>query len=177
MLKIGEQAPDLSFKTLEHGQWKLSESNPQNFTLIVAYRGLHCPLCKKQLEAINKRIKEFEKLGVKVVAVSQDNESKAKETREKWDIENIVLGYDLDLIQATNWNLYISKAANEKEPSYFTEPGSFLVKSDGKLYSSIISNSPFARPDLDQYLSGIEYILEHDYPFRGTVRDISLATK
>jgi peroxiredoxin len=32
--------------------WELSEQKPENFTLIVFYRGAHCPICRKQLQEL-----------------------------------------------------------------------------------------------------------------------------
>lgn len=176
MLKTGEQAPDLTVKTLDGKIWKLSESKPDNFTLLIAYRGYHCPLCKKQLEEINSKLEKIEKLGVKVFVFSHDIEEKAKKTKKEWNIDKLNIGYDLDLKQAAEWNLYFSKAISDKEPKYFTEPGVFLVKKNGELYGANISTMPFARPDLDSLIEGIKYIRENDYPPRGQVRDISLAT-
>ena len=35
------QVPDLAFETLAHGRWELSQQKPQQFTLLVFYRGHH----------------------------------------------------------------------------------------------------------------------------------------
>ena len=38
------KAPELNFPLLNGGHWELKEQHPENFTLIVFYRGLHCPV-------------------------------------------------------------------------------------------------------------------------------------
>ena len=37
--------PALKVPTLTHGDYSLAADAPQAFSLIVFYRGLHCPLC------------------------------------------------------------------------------------------------------------------------------------
>jgi hypothetical protein len=39
---------------------------------------------------------------------------------------------------------------------------------DGDLHMVDISNAPFLRPDLEKLPSRIAYVLENDYPIRGT---------
>lgn len=35
------KTPDLSVETVRHGSWTLSSQKPENFTLLVFYRGPH----------------------------------------------------------------------------------------------------------------------------------------
>nr|WP_299036170.1 redoxin domain-containing protein [uncultured Tenacibaculum sp.] len=48
--------------------------------MVVFYRGLHCPLCKKYLQQLKKLLSEFEKRGVNVVAVSKYGYRKESKT-------------------------------------------------------------------------------------------------
>ena len=52
----------------------------------------------------------------------------------------------------------------------FAEPGLFVINSDGRLQVVDLSNNPFARPDLEVFVSGLEWIRkpENNYPIRGT---------
>ena len=38
------KTPDLEFETVDGNTWRLADQKPKNFTMIVAYRGLHCPI-------------------------------------------------------------------------------------------------------------------------------------
>ena len=58
--------------TLGHGGFSLAEDAAPNFTLVVFYRGLHCPICLKYLLELGRLQPEFDKRGVKVVAISSD---------------------------------------------------------------------------------------------------------
>ena len=38
------QAPVLSLPLVGGGTWSLADQNPKNFTMVIFYRGLHCPV-------------------------------------------------------------------------------------------------------------------------------------
>ena len=44
-----QAVPALQLPTLNHGGFTLSDDAAPNFTLVVFYRGLHCPICLKYL--------------------------------------------------------------------------------------------------------------------------------
>ncbi|WP_348646025.1 redoxin domain-containing protein [Cellulophaga sp. F20128] len=93
MIKPREKAPDLNIQLVNDTSWKLSEQSPKNFTMILFFRGKHCPVCKKQLEDLQATITKFTERGVNVIAVSSDTEEVAKETFKEWAIKDIPLGY------------------------------------------------------------------------------------
>jgi hypothetical protein len=47
MLKPRKPVPALDFDTVGGDRWSLAAQKPQNFTMIVFYRGLHCPVCRR----------------------------------------------------------------------------------------------------------------------------------
>jgi len=159
-------APALSVPTVGGSQWTLSDQTPENFTLVVVYRGLHCPICKTQLRGLQRKLPEFAEKGVEVIALSTDNAERAETTKMDWGLEKLTLGYGLSIESARDWGLFVSTGIN-KEPAQFSEPGIFLVKPDGTLYFSAIQNMPFARPPLDELLMAIDFVVKNDYPARG----------
>ncbi|MGY5351408.1 peroxiredoxin-like family protein [Wenyingzhuangia sp. IMCC45533] len=167
MIKPKEQAPDLKISLVNDTQWSLQDQTPKNFTLIVFYRGKHCPVCKNQLEELQSKISDFTDRGVNLIAVSMDGEDKAKATHKEWDIKSIPLGYELSEDKAREWGLFISKGISDKEPETFSEAGLFLIHKDGTVYWESIQSMPFGRPPLKEVLSGIDYILDKGYPARG----------
>ncbi|MDT0677213.1 redoxin domain-containing protein [Autumnicola musiva] len=163
----GKEVPGLIVDTTNGMQWELRDQKPENFTMIVFYRGLHCPVCKKYLEELNTKIDKFRNKGVSVICVSGDSKERAEETAQKWDIGNLNIGYGLVPEDARKWDLYISEGIKEEEPDVFFEPGLFLIKPDFSLYASSIQSMPFARPKFDELLKAIDFVLEEDYPARG----------
>jgi len=160
-------APDLQFQLLNGNQWNLADQNPDNFTLVVFYRGLHCPLCKKYLQQLQELLPEFEQRGVNVVAVSMDTEKRARLSRQKWELSNLTLGYDLSEKSARDWALYLSAGVKDGEPNEFSEPGLFLIDNNNKVYYSAINSNPWGRPYLPSFVKAVDYIVQSGYPARG----------
>ncbi|WP_373058755.1 redoxin domain-containing protein [Zunongwangia sp. H14] len=162
-----KEVPGLIVDTVNGMQWELRDQKPENFTMIVFYRGLHCPVCKKYLEELNSKIDKFREKGVSVICVSGDSKERAGKTAEKWDVENLVIGYGLAPEDARKWDLYISEGIKEEEPEVFFEPAIFLIKPDFTLYAASVQSMPFARPKFDDLLKAVDFVLEKDYPARG----------
>lgn len=162
-------APDLRFPLLNGDLWSLKEQNPESFTLVVFYRGSHCPLCKTYLQQLEDLLPDFEEKGVKIVAVSMDTEKRARSSRKDWELSEIPLGYDLDLETARNWSLYISEGIKEGEPDVFSEPGLFLIDNSNQVYYSAINSNPWGRPYLPSFVKAVDYIIKSGYPARGEV--------
>ena len=45
-LKPRQQIQELEFDTVAGSRWSLAAQQPQTFTMVVFYRGLHCPVCR-----------------------------------------------------------------------------------------------------------------------------------
>ena len=167
MLKPRKETPDLTVQLVNGDSWVLSKQTPESFTLIIFYRGFHCPKCKQYLQDLHRFLGKFNEMGVHVLAVSSNTEDLAKETYIEWELDGLSLGYGCSIEEARNWGLFISKGIKEKEPKLFIEPGVFIIKSDGKLYASSIQTMPFARPPIREIYGAIKYITKERYPARG----------
>jgi peroxiredoxin len=164
--------PALSVPTLDHGHFDLQAEKPANFTLVVFYRGYHCPVCGKYLLELGRMLSEFEQRGVSVIAISSDAEPRARLMAEKIGMPTLRMGYGLTLNVARQWGLYISEGHGKtsigiEDPPMFSEPGVFIVRSDGTLYFGSSQTMPFARPRFDELLQSIDFALKRDYPARG----------
>lgn len=165
--KPRQEVPELVVNTVNGMDWNLRETQPENFNLVIFYRGLHCPVCKSYLEELNGLISDYSERGVNVIAISSNNKELAEKTVENWDIDNVNIGYDMPIEEARKWDLYISEGINDKEPNEFIEPALFLIRPDQTLYASSIQSMPFARPKLKELLKSIDFVLDKDYPARG----------
>lgn len=163
----GAPAPGLMIETTR-GPWTLSENSPENFTLVLFYRGLHCPMCKGVLGDLNRLVDDYDATGTDVIAVSMDGADRAAQTVTDWGLDKLRLGYGLTEDQARAWGLYLSDGINEKETQVFCEPGLFLIDADGRIYLINIGSMPWARPDIVGLPAKIAFALEKSYPVRGT---------
>lgn len=166
-MKPREKTPELEVDLINDTKWSLHKQSPEKYTLLVFYRGLHCPVCKKQLSNLQDKLDEFNDRGINLIAVSMDSEERAKKTGKEWSVDSLPIGYGLTKEKAQEWGLYLSKGISEKEPELFSEPGMFLIRKDGTLYFSAIQTMPFARPSLDDVLKAVDFIEDKDYPARG----------
>jgi peroxiredoxin len=83
-----QPAPELAVPTLSGATWSLADTKPQRFSLIVFYRGLHCPICTIYVAELNKLVSEFTTRGVETIALSCDTEARAREARRNGDSRN-----------------------------------------------------------------------------------------
>ena len=167
-LLMGHRAPKLEIQTLEGNSWSLADQTPKTYTMIVFYRGLHCPICETYLSALKEKLATLTSLGVNVIAISGDERDLAAIMADRAQLQTITVGYGLSPADMKAWGLYMSKGHFVKEPALFSEPAVFLVKPDGTLYLANIGTHPFARADLDSLISGIDYVIANQYPDRGT---------
>lgn len=172
MLLPRRQVPGLSLPTVAHGTFDLATENPDKFSLVVFYRGLHCPICAKYLLELERLVPEFGRRGVAVVAVSGDSPERAAAMAGKIAADALRVAYGLPLVQARAWGLYISESRGKtsigiEEPARFSEPGVFLVKPDLSLYYAALQTMPFARPNFNDLLAGLDFAIAADYPARG----------
>lgn len=169
-----QKVPNISLPLISGESWSLSDEKPQNFSLLVFYRGRHCPVCRSQLSDLKRNLDKFSELGVNVIAISSDTLARASDTHADWKLGDLRLAYGLSLEEARNWGLFISKGIGEtsigiEEPDYFSEPGIFLIRPDQSLYFSMIQTMPFARPQWADVLKAVEVVLKKNYPARGEV--------
>ncbi len=162
------QAPALSLPLVGGGTWTLSEQKPDAFTMIVVYRGYHCPICKAYLGKLEGMMDDAKGYGLNVVAVSMDPQDRAEKAKQEWGLQKLPIAHGLSESDVKTWGLYLSTSIKEAETARFAEPGLFWVRADGSLYLIDVANMPFARPDLEILLPKAKMAKENNYPARGT---------
>jgi peroxiredoxin len=158
---------ELDVATVDGERFRLSECSPNAFTMIVFYRGFPFPICKPYLREMDHKLDEFASRGVDVIAVSTDTKERAARSREEWELGRLPVGYGLEIATARGWRLFISRGIKEPEPAEFAEPGLFLVRPGGTLYSVAVQSMPFARPHFSDVLAAIDYTIKNNYRPRG----------
>ncbi len=171
-----QPVPALSLPLVGGGTWSLADQSPENFTLVVFYRGLHCPICSTYLGDLNRKAAQFAERGVTILVASSDGAERAAEAKENWGLDALEIAYGLSLGEARNWGLYVSSGIGKtsigiEEPALFSEPGLFLVRPDGTLYFGTVQTMPFARPAFGDLLKALDFAIARDYPARGEILD------
>jgi len=168
-LTSGGKLPSFTFPKIGGGEITIGKAQAAgNWQLVFVYRGLHCPVCKQYLTRLQELKDQFTATKAEIVAISGDPEEKAKSMVEAAAL-NFPVGYGLTIGQMQELGLYISIPRSPEETDRpFAEPGMFAVNADGKVQLIDISNTPFNRADLGELVETVEWIIENDYPIRGT---------
>ncbi|MCB1754862.1 MAG: AhpC/TSA family protein [Gammaproteobacteria bacterium] len=172
MLMPRQKTPDLSVRTLEHGDFDLATEASQRGTVICFYRGLHCPICANYLKDFERQVPEFDKRGVNAIAISSDDKERTRAMAEKIGATQLRFGYGLSLAKAREWGLYISTSRGKtsigiEEPALFSEPGLFMVTPQQTLYYGSVQTMPFVRPHFSELVAALDFAIANDYPARG----------
>jgi len=172
LLMPREKVPALDVPLTTGGRFALAVDAPERFDMLVFYRGLHCPICAKYLLELERLAPEFASRGVRITAISSDDEDRGRQMADKVKASAVKFAYGLGLTTAREWGLYISAGRGKtsigiEEPALFSEPAVYLVRPDGTLYYGAVQTMPFARPPFQDLLGAIDFAIAKDYPARG----------
>ncbi len=174
-LQAGDAFPNITVSTLDGDTVTLGQPAAGcDWQLVVVYRGKHCPICTRYLNNLETIKQGLADIHVDMIAVSGDSKAQLEEHLSKLEV-SFPLYYGLSQKQMQQLGLYISLPRSENETDHnFAEPGMFVINQDGNLQVVDISNNPFARPEIDTFLSGLQWIRnpENNYPIRGTANYI-----
>lgn len=138
-LKNGDPLPAVEFKTAGGNQFRLPEDLAGSFGVVLIYRGAWCPVCKSQLSGYVEAKSTLEELGIKVVALSVDDEAtSAQFAKQIGAAFPIGYGADPDTIAA------VTGAFTNPDPHYL-QPTSFIVAPNGTVLSILYSSSAVGR--------------------------------
>ncbi len=172
-LHAGAEFPALSVYDSDETLVDIAKpTGDSDWKMVVVYRGRHCPLCTKFLNGLSGFRQRLLDIGIDLAAVSADSKEQLTAHMEQLDV-NFPLFHGLTPEQMQDLGVYVSVPRSEKETDHnFAEPGLFVINGHGSVQVVDISNNPFARPDLEVFVSGLEWIRapENNYPIRGTYR-------
>lgn len=162
-------APAIDAVGADGTPFTLPTAPEDGLSVIFFYRGVHCPVCKSQIEELASREDELRAMGLSIAAVSMDDSDRFSGQQKEWGLGTLTIAHGLTEASARDWGLYLSDKAKDAEPLRFAEPGIAVLKSDGSIYAMFLQNTPFARPRLDDLKEGLSFVMKNDYPVRGTV--------
>lgn len=165
----GALFPRISLNTLKERKVELGKPRKgKDWQIVVTYRGKHCPMCTAYLKQLEHLKDRFYNLGVDIIAVSADPESKASAHVQEMEL-TFPVAYDLSIEQMKELGLYISHPRSAQETDRpFGEPGLFVINEKNQVQITSVSNAPFARPELRVLLGSLGYVRDNNYPIRGT---------
>lgn len=178
-IDAGSEFPEIEVKKPDGSKVKLIETAPgegeadgrgERWQIVVVYRGKHCPICTRFLKDLSSAVGEFKELKTDIVAVSADSLEQLQQHIES-DLSDVTvpLYCEMQMEDMKRLGLYLSDPASESETDHtFAEPALFVIRPDSKVQLVEIANGPFIRPNIGLLLKGLKYIIENNYPIRGT---------
>jgi peroxiredoxin len=174
-LQLGDQAPDFEALTHEGKPFKFSNSYSQRPVLLIFYRGGWCPYCNLHLQAVQSKIKEFEGLGVSVVAVSVDKPEKAAQTvQEKTLTFDVISNADAQVLKnyklvheipvelaakyKNEYNIDLEAASGETH-HIVAIPAVYVVNKIGKIIYAFANEDYTVRKNPQELLVALEDLL------------------
>ncbi|EPD68711.1 redoxin domain-containing protein [Streptomyces sp. HGB0020] len=139
LLNTGSAFPALNVHTVGGGDLDIREELAGSFGVVLFYRGSWCPYCTAQLRAFQRAADRFAQEGIKVVALSVDDETTTKELVEKHKL-TFPVGHSADaraIAAATG-------AFVNDEPLHLQSTG-FVLAPDGTVITAVYSSGAIGR--------------------------------
>jgi peroxiredoxin len=155
LLQPGDTFPDLSFTVPGGETVTVPETFAGHFGVMLFYRGSWCPYCNAQLRAFERATGTLSELGVRVAALSVDDEVTTEALIDKHKL-NFPVGFGADahtLAEATG-------AFVNPDPVYVQSTG-FVLDPDGKVLVGVYSNGAIGRLVPEDVAGLVRYTKEH----------------
>ncbi len=166
-LKVGAKAPDATLPEVSGKTVKLADAYAEGPTYVVFYRGGWCPFCNLQLHELSTAKPEFDKRGVRLVAISVDKPDEEAKTQAKQGVPfamlsdsslaahkafNVVHVPSPEEAKAlANFGVDLDKYSGQTHHD-FAVPAIFLVDKTGTVRWQHVDNEYKTRPSTRQLL-------------------------
>jgi peroxiredoxin len=139
VLQNGARFPHLTIDAVGGGAISLPGDLAGSFAVVLLYRGSWCPYCNAQLMAFSRAHDALTGLGVKVVALSVDDDATASAFVKTHDLR-FPVGHsaDVDHIAA------LTGAYTNAHPKYFQSTG-FVLDPSGCVITAVYSSGAIGR--------------------------------
>ncbi|RXK07055.1 peroxiredoxin-like family protein [Halarcobacter bivalviorum] len=171
-LKVSDKAIDFELPNAVNKPVSLKEALESNdFVVINFYRGIWCPYCNLELQALQSINSELEKLNAKLIAISPQTPDSSLTTKEKNELEFEVLS-DKDNKVAKEYGLVFSLAeelrpiyksfgidivaANEENSFELPMPATYIVNKNQEIIYSFIDEDYTKRSEPQTILDIIQ---------------------
>jgi peroxiredoxin len=151
-LQNGQTFPALDVAAAGGGAIRIPQSLLGSYGVVLIYRGAWCPYCQAQLAGFRRASEKFAEIGIKVVALSVDDEATTLGTIEKFKL-NFPVGHSADADKVAS----VTGAYTNESPHYLQTTG-FLLAPDGKILNAVYSSGPIGRLVADDVIGMVAYL-------------------
>lgn len=151
-LQNGETFPALSVHAVGGGSIQIPETLQGSYGVVLIYRGAWCPYCQAQLAGFQRASEKLTEAGIKVVALSVDDEATTKGAIEKHKL-SFPVGHSASADEVAS----ITGAYTNETPHYLQTTG-FLLAPDGKILNAVYSSGPIGRLVAEDVIGMVTYL-------------------
>jgi peroxiredoxin len=151
-LRNGQSFPVLEVTAVGGETIHIPRALKGSYGVVLIYRGAWCPYCQAQLAGFERASSKLAEAGVKVVALSVDDEATTISTIQKHKL-SFPVGHsaDADKVAAIT-GAYVNEA-----PRYLQTTG-FLLDRDGKIFNAVYSSGPIGRLVAEDVIGVVNYL-------------------
>lgn len=153
-LTNGDMLPDLTLPGVSGESVSLRSFIDGAYAVVLFYRGNWCPFCNAQLNAFQRKLADFEAIGVRVIAISADTLEEARKTVDAHHIAYPVLYGAEPAAVAQSFGTHT--AANARG-AYVNSTG-FVVNPKGEIVVAVYSTGAIGRITADDALGFVKYL-------------------
>jgi peroxiredoxin len=152
LLNPGDHFPSITLTPVDGDALDLPGALAGHFAVVLFYRGSWCPYCNAQLRAFQRAQDKLDELGVKVVALSVDDEATTRELIAKHEL-SFPVGHSADAAAVRE----ATGAFVNAEPVYLQSTG-FVLDPNGNVIVSVYSSGAIGRLVPDDIVGLVNYI-------------------
>jgi peroxiredoxin len=154
-LENGDRFPDLTLSLVGGGTLTLPGALAGSYGVILFYRGAWCPYCNAQLAAFVRAGPALAELGIRVVALSVDDEATSAALAARLGLD-FPVGYDADAAAiAAATGAYLND-----DPRYLQSTG-FVLDPDGNIVTAVYSSGAIGRLMPVDVAGLVRYVASH----------------
>ena len=155
LLKPGDPFPRLTISTTDGQALTIPDAFAGHFATVLFYRGAWCPYCNAQLRAFERADEALAAAGVKVAALSVDDEETTAALVGKHKL-TFPVGYGAAAPAIAS----LTGAFVNPDPVYLQSTG-FVLDPAGKVIVSVYSSGAIGRLVPDDVVGLVRYLRDH----------------
>jgi peroxiredoxin len=155
LLKPGVPFPQLTMNVLSGEKLTIPDAFTGDFAAVLIYRGAWCPYCNAQLTAFQRAGQALADVGVRVTALSVDDEAATAELAARRGL-TFPIGYGADAPAVAA----LTGAFVNPDPVYLQSTG-FVLGPAGNVVVSVYSSGAIGRLVPEDVIGLVRYLREH----------------
>jgi peroxiredoxin len=153
-LQPGDRFPTLNVQPVGGAAFDLPDALAGAYGVVLFYRGSWCPHCNAQLRAFQRMERSLTELGIKVVALSVDDEATTADLVATHHL-GFPVGYGADARKVAE-----ATGAFVNEDPQFLQSTGFVLDPEGRVLVSVYSSGAIGRLVPDDVIGLVRYIQE-----------------